>query len=372
MRATLTDKTVAAAKPGSELWDMACPTLGLRVGKNRKTWVVKKGNARQAIGHYPSVSLQEARRRVSEPKTTQITFNTLLDDFRRLYLPTIAPSTAKEWNRLLTKHCTFKDIPTTREVYAVLETLAPSEANHTVVPLKRMFRWGKQTGRIETYPDISKPHKEKSRSRVLTLEEIKALWESTSTPTTFNYILRLLILTGQRKGEIANIQLCQIKSTTLSAPCHLSQPSQSPRLSEASSNSAASTYSTLSSNTITWPTTKNGTKHTIPLPLFSSFLVKLLTTSARTLHGSYNAWSQPKARLDQRSGVKDWCLHDIRRSVATHMSKELKVDYLTIEAILNHKPQGVRGIYNRDDRMDEMRDALTRWEQFVMKLPSAD
>jgi integrase len=225
-------------------------------------------------------------------------------------------------------------MPTTRQIYTKLETLPPSEANHATIPLKRMFTWGKQTGRIDTFPHITKPNKETSRDRVLSLEELAAIWHATEQHTTYNLLVRLLILTGQRRGEIATIN-----------------------------------RTTLQNNTTTWNTTKNRKPHTVPLSSYSMQLTQKLITSMKTSSTPYSTWSKPKTALDKASGVTNWTLHDIRRSVATHMSKELKVDYLTIEALLNHTPQGVRGVYNRDDRMEEMRDALYKWELFVLALP---
>lgn len=321
MRAVLTDIIVRQAKPGAEIWDMACPTLGLRVGKTKKTWVVKNGSGRVSIGTYPSVSLQDARRRVSEPQSTQTTFQSLLDDFRRLYLPTIGPATAKEWERLLTKHFShFTTIPTTREIYTKLETLKPSEANHATVPLKKMFRWGKQTGRIDSYPDITKPHKEKSRERFLTTQELKHVWNAASG--TFGTIIKVCILTACRRGETQDY--------------------------------------TLTENTVTFNDTKNSTDHTIPVtPLLHSLLSQNL---------QWNSWSKYKAKLDKDSGVTNYTLHDLRRTAATIMAEQLDIRAEVIEAILNHKMKGVAGIYNRCRYTQQMAEALARYEQFVVSL----
>jgi len=222
MRAALTDIVVQKAKAGTEIWDASLPAFGLRVGKHRKTWVLKKGSGRVAIGHYPALSLAEARRKAHahldthhQPEATQLPFPDALEAFTRLYLPTIAQSTAKEWERLLRKHFSnLGDIQklTARDVYRITETLKPSEANHAIVALRRMLNWARQTGRIQNRIELTKPNKEKSRSRVLSLDELAQVWKATEQPTTFNVIVRLLILTAQRRGEIANIHLCSLTS----------------------------------------------------------------------------------------------------------------------------------------------------------------
>ena len=69
----------------------------------------------------------------------------------------------------------------------------------------------------------------------------------------------------------------------------------------------------------------------------------------RESDGAFSGWSRCKERLDERCGVKDWTLHDIRRSVATGMG-ELGVKPHIVEAVLNHVSgarRGVAGIYIR-------------------------
>ncbi len=79
--------------------------------------------------------------------------------------------------------------------------------------------------------------------------------------------------------------------------------------------------------------------------------------------GTYSGWSKSKDRLDRDSGVKDWRLHDIRRSVAAGLQR-LGVRLEVVETILNHivgSRAGIVGIYQRYDFADEKRAALTAW-----------
>ncbi|MEA1053920.1 hypothetical protein U5801_29520, partial [Lamprobacter modestohalophilus] len=66
-----------------------------------------------------------------------------------------------------------------------------------------------------------------------------------------------------------------------------------------------------------------------------------------------------------------WRLHDIRRSVATHMAEDLRIAPHIIEAVLNHisgTKGGVAGVYNRALHLDERRDALEAWSLHLMEL----
>ena len=75
-------------------------------------------------------------------------------------------------------------------------------------------------------------------------------------------------------------------------------------------------------------------------------------------------FSKMKARPDRLSGVTDWRLHDIRRTVATNLGA-LGVADTTIARIPDHRLSGVpevTGIYNLYHYVGEMREALETWE----------
>lgn len=79
---------------------------------------------------------------------------------------------------------------------------------------------------------------------------------------------------------------------------------------------------------------------------------------------SFNGWSKSKSQLDALSGVSHWTLHDLRRTVATRMA-ELGVAPHVIERILNHVTGSMSAIslvYNRAKYLEEMREAVTLWE----------
>jgi integrase len=83
-----------------------------------------------------------------------------------------------------------------------------------------------------------------------------------------------------------------------------------------------------------------------------------------------SSYSKSKRALDQRLSIAPWVIHDLRRSVATHMA-ELGIQPHIIEAILNHvsgHKAGVAGIYNRASYDREKRQALDRWAAHLMAL----
>jgi integrase len=82
------------------------------------------------------------------------------------------------------------------------------------------------------------------------------------------------------------------------------------------------------------------------------------------------AVSKAKRRLDELAGVRDWRLHDLRRTATTGMAK-LGVEPHVADRILNHKQgviRGVAAVYNRHAYLDERRAALNLWAGYVLRL----
>ena len=114
--------------------------------------------------------------------------------------------------------------------------------------------------------------------------------------------------------------------------------------------------------------TKNKQLHIIPLSKQATVLVErllkqdgeFLIKTGRTGDKPVNGFSKAKAQLDRLSGVQDWKFHDIRRTVATNLSK-LGVDRFLLQRIVNHTDSGVTAIYDSYSYLEEKREALQRW-----------
>jgi integrase len=177
---------------------------------------------------------------------------------------------------------------------------------------------------------------EKSRERVLTNGELAALWRQCRDDDA-GRIIRLLILTGQRRGEVARMSWSELdlgrKLWTIPAS-----------------------------------RTKNKREHT--LPLTDAALALLPERRREYVFGQgigFSGWAKARDRIN---GLDDFRLHDIRRSVATGMA-EIGVLPHIIEAILNHvsgHKASVAGIYNKARYLEEMRSALTKWAQHIEQI----
>ena len=88
--------------------------------------------------------------------------------------------------------------------------------------------------------------------------------------------------------------------------------------------------------------------------------------------GPFSGWSKSKERLDRRSGLAGWRLHDLRRTLVTGLA-ELGVRPHVIEAVVNHvsgHKAGVAGVYNRATYSQEKRKALQDWADYLNRIVS--
>jgi len=92
-----------------------------------------------------------------------------------------------------------------------------------------------------------------------------------------------------------------------------------------------------------------------------------LATSSDPVFNGWASFSFAKAALDRELGIA-FRLHDLRRTCATGLAEWLGIAPHIISAVLNHAKQGVAGIYNRAVYAREMREALTKWADYVEAL----
>jgi integrase len=211
------------------------------------------------------------------------------------------------------------------------------------------FGWLLRHRRIDVNPCVGvwRPRPPAARDRVLSNDEIKAFWKAAdAVGGPFGVVSKLLLLTGSRLNEIAELQWGEIAED--GSILHL--PGER---------------------------TKNHRPHIIPLSPLARDLVAdqqqiescpfVFTTNGRT---PISGWSKMKARLDAEMGIAHWRIHDLRRTCVTGMA-EIGVAPHVIEAVVNHisgTRAGVAGTYNRSELLAERRAALERWAAHVAGL----
>jgi len=164
----------------------------------------------------------------------------------------------------------------------------------------------------------------------------------------FGTIVRLCILLGQRRSEIAHLEWAWFNEgeRTITLPAEL---------------------------------TKNGRQHTFPYGDMTAAVLatipkgKYLFPARKTWRQGgtiYNAWNKDKPRLDAASGVKDWVLHDLRRTLVSSWAA-LGIRLEVTEKYVNHVSGthgGIVGVYQRHTFLPEMREAAGKWETKLTSL----
>jgi integrase len=214
----------------------------------------------------------------------------------------------------------------------------PVAANGVLKDLVALYAWAMREGLVDVNPAAgANRFPQVARSRVLSGDELRAIWQATGNGGRHATIVRLLALTGCRREEIGGLIWSEIDFDK----AVISLPSER---------------------------TKNAMPFDMPL---SPPAVEILRAWPRGEEGAvfakYATWSTDKTLLDQRSGVTGWVVHDLRRTVATGMA-DIGVQPHVIEAVLNHQSgakRGVAGIYNRSVYANEKRQALDRWAEHL-------
>jgi integrase len=242
----------------------------------------------------------------------------------------------------------------------------PIAANRLLGNLKLVFKWAVEANKLTASPisDLDKPAAERSRDRVLTDDELVAVWNGCAKLSKAHCgAIRLMLLTGARRSEAAGLRRSELKDGEWRLQAKRS---------------------------------KNGLPHIWPLPALGIEVVESVDQiddgdAVFTFDGEtpVNGWSKVKARLDRKIGearaeaagekyapathdLPRWTLHDLRRSLVTHMVEDLDIRPDVVEAVINHvsgaSRSGVAGTYNRAKLIPKRKNALQAWADRIREL----
>jgi integrase len=392
MRLTATNIRALTPPPGKidhVYFDNDLPGFGLRVRTTGgKTWMIQYAIAgrtrRMALGSVavldPGQARETARRLLAQvrlgrdpagERTTARaraaeTFGALLPRFLERQRGRLKPRSYVETERHLLAHAKpLHGLPVEAidrrgiaiRLAEIAQRSGPAASNRVRASLSAFFTWTAREGYVEVNPVAftNKAVENGARDRVLSDAELAAVWRALADDQ-YGAIVRLLMLTGARRDEIASLRWSEIdlKAATITLP-----PAR----------------------------TKNRREHLIPL---SEPALAILAAQPRRLEADgsdrdwvfgrgagrgFQDWSRSKAGLDARIAAGRegkalaWTLHDFRRSLSTALHERFGVLPHVVEAILGHADghkAGVAGIYNRAIYLDERRRALERWADHVV------
>ena len=397
MAKALTNMAVEAAKATAsrrEIPDAGCPGLYLTIQPTgAKGWAFRyrwQGkSSRLVLGPFPALGLADARRAASEardkldvgqdpaaekraarapapaPERPADTFAQVLKDYDKRHLQKLKSGT--EARRVLERHVSpiwgerLLETITRRDVLDLLDDITEAgkatTANRVRVLLSGLFGWAMQRDIIAASPiaGTKPPAKERARDRVLSDDELRWLWlASGEAGQPWPQLIRLLILTGQRRGEVSRMHDDELHGDLWRLPASR---------------------------------TKNGRAHDVPLSKPARALLDDLdrigpwvctTTGTEPFSGfskGFRALSERMAAIaaKERGGpvaIPPFTLHDIRRTVATGMARA-GIPVRVTEAVLNHvsgTAGGIVSVYQRHDYADEKRAALDAWARMVLSM----
>src|SRR5262249_14224329 len=239
-----------------------------------------------------------------------------------------------------------------RDLRELVEDIASEHvpmANRTLGWLSKFFNWLCERDVIEASPahGVKRPGREQARDRVLDDDEIKRLWLACDAVGGVASLVKVMLLLGQRRGEIAGMRRSEIEGDLWRIPA---------------------------------ARMKGKTEHILPLPARAVAIIEAQPVSGEsdfvfTASGKrpYQGFADLKRRVDARMRPKRaWRLHDLRRTLASGLAG-LGVPVATAEKILAHRSgtfHGVLATYQRHSFIPEMRVALERWSEHIEQLVS--
>jgi integrase len=232
----------------------------------------------------------------------------------------------------------------------IVERKGPVAADKVLALLSKLMTWYAANHNDYTSPIVrgmrrSNP-KDRARTRILSDDELRAVWKAAEANGVFGAFVRLSLLTAQRRDKLASMKRSDIENGVWTIPAEAREkgnagelvlPDEARAILEAMPRYASSPY--------------------------------VFTTGNSYIKG----YSKMKAALGKRSGTQSWCVHDLRRTAKSLMARAGVRPDLS-ERVLGHVISGVEGIYDRHEYRQEKADALRKLAGLIAMIvnPPAD
>jgi integrase len=376
-KATVASLSLPEGRTDFVFWDPDLPCFGLRLRGDTRRWVVQYRFAgqsrRESLGDPRKVSLEDARRAArarfakvelgTDPKAEQAkakahieearqTLGHVSDRYLKAQKPKVRPATYSALTRDLKVHwAPLAGIPVRnieqRHVAARLREIGGlNAAARARINLSAMFSWAMGEALCDANPVVATNNPRKGigpRTRVLSDDELRIIWRACDDDD-FGRLVRLLMLTGCRRDEIALLRWSEIDPVT---------------------------------SVLTIPGNRIKNHHDLKLPLPQAALALLpprRENGSEFVFGSrrgFRSWSYYTALLNRRIAGQEgralapWTLHDLRRTLRTGLGR-LGVAPHVAELVINHVKKGMAGVYDTYSYQGEIAAALALWADHVI------
>ena len=372
----LTDRQIQLTKPpGSGRLTLSDGNgLQLRITSNgKRSWSLQyryQGAMRKyTIGSYPEITLKDARARNTElrasiqagndpqtskklarsPSSTNV--EECFEEYLRDHLKINVQKSWPEYERAMRRdvlpfvgkiELEALDKPAVRAVIRrITDRGSMVLANRVLQYISKMLKWAVGVGYITANPaaDIPKPFKERSRERVLSLDEVRSILTACDSLVGVQAdFVKFLLFSGQRLNEIAKLTRHEIMDDHIAIPRDRNK----------------------SGETIITPLLPHLRGILDGCPRGNGPFIFSTTLGAKPLSG----FSQIKSQLQKSSGITDWTFHDFRRSMATALA-DAGINQFNIKCALNHKDNSVTGVYDRSFHIKMKSSALIKWQGLI-------
>ncbi|MGO9701437.1 MAG: tyrosine-type recombinase/integrase [Xanthobacteraceae bacterium] len=376
MRKTLTDRGVAALKPRPQRYAFPDPQLTghyVRVQPSGSKTFVTVACSRSGkqiwttIGASDVLTIDEARERAREVikrvrsglpavEPAADSFAVIAANWLQRHVEPNGLRSAKEIVRLLDRHI----LPAWRDrefisirrsdVAALLDHVEDNhgarQADYCLNVVRSIANW--YAARNDDYtPPIARGMrrqnpKAQARARILTDDEIRAIWKAAESNGTFGGIVRLALLTAQRRTKVVGMRWADVSVDGVW--------------------------------TIPKEQREKDTAGSVLLPKTALDIIRAQPrignnpfVFAGRGDGRFNGFSKSKERFDAKCGVTGWTLHDLRRTARSLMARA-GVSSEHAERVLGHTIGGVEGVYDRHRYDTEKADALRKLAALIQRI----
>jgi integrase len=295
------------------------------------------------------------RQKVAEKRKRRagvLTFTDLARRFMRENEARLAATTRYNWTNIIdseiargTLGAMRRDEITRQHVDELVRSLAqdrPYWANRTFEVIRRVFTWAVSEDLVMSTPclGLRKPTQEQPRDRVVSSDEIRAVWAALDPEGVIGEAVRLVFYAAARRREVLDARWTEVDLAE--------------RLWR-----------------LPGTRTKNRQPHVVPLSAGAVAVLTRLGAVSRDTEWVFpspapgceerplRAVAKQMQCIVQRSGVA-FRLHDLRRTVRTRLA-EMGVPENVAEAVLGHTLPRLIRTYNRHEPVPEMRAALEAW-----------
>ena len=316
------------------------------------------------LGTYPNMKVKEARAKAREywqdPEKFKAqaavgTFKDEADKWIKHYVEPKKLRSQPDIERMLAKYVypKWKDRPfleiRRRAVNELLDHVAHkhglSQADAVLAQIRGIMTWYQTQDENYVSPIVRgmrRNNNRKARDRTLNDDEIRAVWKAAEDCGSFGAIVKVALLTAQRRDKIATMKRSDMADGIW---------------------------------TIAADEREKGTAGKIKLPSLALDIVEAQPQIAGNPYvfaargkGPFNSWAQRKKELDKKlPGIPAWVVHDLRRTARSLMARaDVRPDIA--ERVLGHAIPGVEGVYDRHQYADQKTDALNRLAALIEKI----